>query len=489
MLQGAVGLAAGLALCIFLGLVTHGGWLDTYLAGYEPLNVGQNLRRLQLRALVQGQVFTDPANSLPGEALLLYVVVPAFLIAPSTFLMGFAFPVLQRVVQTDFARLGRHVGALLLANIAGSAAGALLTGWVALNALGTAGTLKALLAFSALFPLMALRALPAAPSLPSGRAWPARAGAAGLALCIGVLLLIAPGAEALWARLHGARADQMVFAEDATGLTVMRIDRTGTEDRATVFVNGIGQSWMPYGGIHTALGLLPAFIHADPKQIAIIGLGSGDTAYAAAGRPEVESITCIEIVGPQLETLRTLARRFPYEALRALLADGRIQHVSADGRLALMRSAARFDIIEADALRPTSAYSGNLFSDGYFALMRERLRPNGLAVSWSPTVRVHNAFVRTFPYVVALPDILIGSNDPIDLDREAVLARLRAPGVRAYYARAGVSIDELVATHLTELARYTPEFDRSTLLDFNTDLFPRDELDRPAAPWRPAPAR
>ena len=28
-----------------------------------------------------------------------------------------------RVVQTDFARLGRHVGLLLVANIAGSAAG------------------------------------------------------------------------------------------------------------------------------------------------------------------------------------------------------------------------------------------------------------------------------------------------------------------------------------------------------------------------------
>lgn len=86
---------------------------------------------------------------------------------------------------------------------------------------------------------------------------------------------------------------------------------------------------------------------------------------------------------------------------------------------------------------------------------------------------------------MALPDLLIGCNDPIALDREAVVARLRDPGVRAYYARAGIPVDQLVAAHLTELARYTPEFDRSTLLDFNTDLFPRDELDRPAAPWRP----
>jgi hypothetical protein len=160
--------------------------------------------------------------------------------------------------------------------------------------------------------------------------------------------------------------------------------------------------------------------------------------------------------------------------------------VAADGRLALMRSAARFDIIEADALRPTSAYSGNLFSDGYFELLRRRLRPGGLAVTWSPTARVHNAFVRVFPYVVALPDILIGSNEPIVFDRDAVLARLRDPRVQAYYARASIPVDAIVAMHLIELARYTPDFDRGTLTDFNTDLFPRDEFDRPAAAWTPA---
>ena len=485
MLQGAVGFTAGFALSIFLGLVTRIDWLNAYFAGYEPLNVGQNLRRLQLRSLVEGRVFTDPAHSLPWEAVLLYLMVPALLILPSTFLMGFSFPVLQRVVQTDFARLGRHVGALLLANIAGSAAGTLLTGWLALNLLGTAGTIKVLLVISALFPLLALRALAPASSRSPGALLSGRPGAAALAAGVALLPLISPSAEALWARLHGARADQIVFAEDATGLSVLRVEGITVKDRITVFVNGIGQSWIPYGGIHTVLGMLPSFIHPDPRQIAVIGLGSGDTAYAAAGRPEVEAITCIEIVGPQLETLATLAARIPYEGLQGLLNDPRITHVSGDGRLALMRSAARFDIIEADALRPTSAYSGNLFSDGYFELMRRRLRPQGIAVTWSPTVRVHNAFVRVFPYVVALPEFLIGSNEPIVIDREAVLARLRDPRARAHYARAGISVDELVAAHLVELARYTPEFDRRMLTDFNTDLFPRDELDRPGGPWRP----
>jgi predicted membrane-bound spermidine synthase len=481
--QGGVGLSAGLALSAFLALAARVDWLRAYLAGYEPLGIGQNLRRIQLRALIEGRVFTEPSQTLPWEAVLLYLLVPALLISVPTFLMGFAFPVLQRVVQTDFTRLGRHVGLLLVANIAGSAAGTLLTGWLALNLLGTAGTIKVLLAMSAAFPLLALRALAPRSSSPGTMRY-ARAGAGALAAAVILVALFSPDAATLWTRLHGAAPGRIVFAEDATGLSVLRGDGAAT-GRITVFVNGIGQSWMPYGGIHSILGLLPAFIHPDPRQIAIIGLGSGDTAYAAAGRQEVEGITCIEIVRPQLETLAMLARRYPYEGLRGLLNDPRIRHVSADGRLALMRSAARFDIIEADALRPTSAYSGALFSDGYFELIRRRLRPQGLAVTWSPTVRVHNAFVRVYPYVVALPEILIGSNDPIRIDREAVLARLRDPRVRGHYARAGIPVDELVAAHLVALARYTPAVDRSTLTDFNTDLFPRDELDRPAAPWNP----
>ncbi len=486
MLQGAVGLAAGGALYVFHGLVTRVDWLETYFAGYEPLNVGQNLRRLQLRAVVEGRVFTDPAESLPWEAALLYLLVPILLVGLPTFLMGFAFPVLQRVVQTDLARLGRHVGALLLANIVGSAAGTIVTGWLALGVFGTAATIKALLVVSVVFPLLALRALPPSPSRSLRTLVSGRPGAAALAVAVALVALLTPRAEALWATLHGARADQIVFEEDATGLSVLRVNGTTIEEGTTVFVNGIGQSEMPYSGIHTALGLLPAFIHPHPRQIVVIGLGSGDTAYAAAGRPEVEAITSIEIVGPQLGTLSALAPRYPYGGLQGLLSDPRIRHVAADGRLALMRSADRFDIIEADALRPSSAYSGNLFSDGYFELLRRRLRPHGLAVSWSPTVRVHNAFVRVFPHVVVLPDILIGSNEPIVFDREAVVARLRDPRARAHYARAGIRTDDLVAAYLVELARYTPAFDRGTLTDFNTDLFPRDELDRPAAPWQPS---
>ena len=139
-----------------------------------------------------------------------------------------------------------------------------------------------------------------------------------------------------------------------------------------------------------------------------------------------------------------------------------------------------YDIIEADALRPTSAFSGLLYSDAYFALIRDRLAPGGLAVSWSPTPRVHNTFVSIFPHVLSYGDIVIGSNQPIAFDAESVRRRLRDPAARSYYARAFVDIEPLLDSYLARTPRvFGPGDDRSAFADINTDLFPKDEFSVP----------
>jgi predicted membrane-bound spermidine synthase len=366
------------------------------------------------------------------------------------------------VVQTDLDRLGRRVGLLLVANVAGSVMGTVFTGWVLLNVLGTAGTLKTLTALSLVFVLFAVK-----------RA----ALSAALVVAMALTLVVMPDAQRLWARLHGTTSDRIVYGEDASGLSVLRVEPSASQPRTTVFVNGLGQSMMPYGEVHTALGMLPAFVHADPRHVVIVGLGSGDTVYGAAGRREIERITCVEIIRPQLGTLRELSAVHPYRGLQGLLSDPRVEHIAGDGRIHLMHSAPKFDIIEADALRPSSAYSGNLYSDEYFRLVRDRLRPKGLAATWAPTQRVHNGFIRVFPYVVSLPGILLGSSDPIEIDRAAITRRLADPRVREHYERAGINVDQLVADYLATPTLYGPDFDRGTLEDVNTDLFPKDEYE------------
>ena len=464
-LQASGGLSAVALLTLVVAVADDVGALRGYFASYEPLQVRDSVEALRgyAAALAGGP---PPAASLPANFLRFYVGLPLLLVFIPTFLLGSSFPLLQRVTQRDLAHVGRRVGALLMANIAGSMLGAMLTGWFLLASIGTAGTVRLLAVLSLTF------AVPAAWS--SGMF--GRSTAAIGVLAAGILIAAAPEPTLLWARLHGTVPDRILHAEDGSGVSVIRREHGG-DVRAVVFVNGVGQSTLPYGGTHTALGLLPAFVHPQPRHALVIGLGSGDTTFAVAGRPGLERVTCVEIAGAQAPTLRALGAVDAYGGLRALLAHPAVEHVVGDGRIYLARAERRYDIIEADALRPTSAYSGNLYSEEYFALVKERLAPGGIAATWAPTQRVHNAFVRVFPYVVSVPGILLGSTGPIAVDRAAVLGRLEQQGVRAYYAAAGVDAVGLMAELLAQPVFYNPEFPRQQLTDINTDLFPRDEYD------------
>jgi spermidine synthase len=476
MLQAAVGLCAGGLLVLLIASVDDTGSLKEYFAGHEAMNLQASVD--SVRGHIGSLLGMAPRPEYsPSQFLILYVGVPAVLIVPATFLMGCSFPLLQRVVQTDLPLLGRRVGVLMLSNILGSMCGTVLTGWVFLSALGTPGTLRLLTGMSGVFALLAVsfvyRNLHL--TLCGRRVPPVAAGCGAAAMLFVPVLLLMPSAGSFWALLHGTTVERMLIGEDGSGLSVIRIEQAGRRGESVVFVNGVGQSSLPYGDIHTALGAIPAFIHPAPRDAAVIGLGSGDTVHAVAGRLEIERITCIEIVRPQLRTLEQLARRSTYGGLHALLENPRIEHVFGDGRIHLLRGGRTYDIIEADALRPSSAYSGNLYSDEYFRLVRAQLKPGGLAATWMPTARVQDTFVRVFPHVMVLPGILIGSDSPIELDRGAIAARLAAPRVRHYYDTAGIDIERLLNQYLAAPASFAPAFNRETLTDFNRDLFPRDE--------------
>jgi spermidine synthase len=456
--------AAAITVAVSLAVLTAGAsrlpWLWEYFRGYEPLHVGDGVASLQ-----------GGDRDVRRRFLMLYFGIPALLVLPVTLLMGASFPLLQKAVQTDVDRIGRRVGQLLLANIAGSLTGCVITGWLLLDYAGAAGTVKALIVGSGVFLWLTLRHLLRSPTTsPTRRAVVTLAAAAAIT---GTAVAATPESERLWGRLHGSDRRDLIVHEDGSGVSAIR--RVGAQ--AVVFVNGVGQSHLPYGDVHTALGAVPAFIHPNPRSAAIIGLGSGDTAWAAAGRLDLQRIVAIEIVQPQLRSLQRLHETWRYGGLTTLLSDPRIEQVFGDGRTFLLRGGHRFDLIEADALRPSSAYSGNLYSDGYFQLVRSRLNPGGLAATWAPTERVLNTFVRVFPHVIVLPGILIGSNEPIPFDQSRILDRARRAEVLQYYRTGEVDILRILEPLTNSHRTFTPDFDRTTLTDYNTDLFPRDEYD------------
>lgn len=463
-LQAAIPLYAAVSLAAFLFAapkwdVLRPAW--EYMAGYEGIDLAAAVRSVQRYVGELGSV-APQATRATVLLLTLYVAVPIFLVGPPTLMMGLSFVLLQRAIQTDLAGLGRRVGWLQAANIAGSTLGSILTGVVLLDVLGTAGTLRLLVGLAVVF-----LALVVARSDRRLRV----AGVLAGAIAVAIALRASPGAAKLWARLHGTRIEDIVFAEDGSGLSLIK----GEGANSVVYANGVGQSDLPYGGFHTVLGALPVLMHPRPESVALIGLGSGETLFGAAGRPETWELYSIEIVAPQLETLAMLRARRAYAGLGMLLDDRRVRHAFTDGRAFILKGGRKFDVIEADALRPTSAYSGNLYSREYFDLLRRHLKPGGLAVTWEPTARTRSTMLSVFPHVLAFRALLLGSETPIVWDPAAVRARMRETVTNAFYRRGGVDIEALMSDVLSQTpVVYGPESDRSTT-DINLDTFPRDE--------------
>jgi predicted membrane-bound spermidine synthase len=382
----------------------------------------------------------------------LYVVLPVALFFLPTVLMGVSFPVLQRAVQDDPATSGRKVGALQAANIAGCTAGSLLIGLVALQYLGTPGTLRLLLGLGLVFAAVGVRHY--------GRSFVAPA------LVLALLAAAVPGPERLWRRLHGIteRGSLALFEEDATSVVAVTPERR--EWRLSV--NGKGNSHIPYGGGHTVLGAVPALVHPGPREVAVVGLGSGDTAWAASCRTETRATTVFEISSPQPRILWRLVGLVDIPDTRRLLQDPRVRIEIEDGRKAIEALERTYDVIEADAIWPETAGSGNLYSLEFFRSAATRLEPGGVMCTWAPTERIEATFTKAFPYVLGNRDaeLLVGSREPIPFEPHVWLER--AARAEGYLGAARMREVQAV------LAALRPAAGKPGV-SVNRDLFPRDE--------------
>jgi predicted membrane-bound spermidine synthase len=416
-----------------------------------------------------------PVTDNVGPLLVLYAGLPVLFFGVPTVLMGTSFALVQAAIQDRHQTSGVKLGTVQFANIVGCTAGCLLVGLVLFRSLGTAGTSRAIVASGLLFA-----------ALGAVRSRGRRAFLALGAILLALVVLL-PSQDGLWGRLHGQDGGRSLFDEDETGVVAFTSEPDG---RWRLSVNGKGQSFLPYGGIHSELGALAATLHPAPRHVAIVGLGSGDTAWAAACRSETEQVDVFEICPAQFRLLRGLRDLSRLPGLDAFLTDDRVRVIAADGRHALASGGRSYDLIEADAIRPNGAFSGNLYSVEFFRECSRNLNPGGLMCTWSPTPRTAATFLNAFPYVLMTDggQVLIGSNQPIEMDRGAWEGRLSTPGVKGHLGL-DVHAQCLSSVCGARLVWHDELPSEAT----NADLFPRDEYQVPQAatplPWSPFLAR
>jgi len=186
------------------------------------------------------------------------------------------------------------------------------------------------------------------------------------------------------------------------------------------------------------LGHLPMLLHKKPRNVFVLGTGSGMTLGAVSVHPSVEKITLAEIEPGVLGVARTFGIDNHYILSKP---DPRLKVVFNDGRNHLLTTKERFDVITADPVHPWFSGAGYLYSTEYFRLASQRLNPGGIICQWLPlyeltgenlqsVVRtIRENFAYTMIWVTHYDAEIIASNSPIIIDEEELGRRFAVPEI------------------------------------------------------------
>jgi spermidine synthase len=194
------------------------------------------------------------------------------------------------------------------------------------------------------------------------------------------------------------------------------------------------------------LAHVPLLLHPNPKNAAVLGLGSGVTLGSALRHP-LASATVIEISQEVVEASRYFETE-NYNALR----DPRTRVIVGDGRTHLMLGGQTFDMIVSEPSNPWMAGIASLFTREFFESARSRLNPGGVLCQWAHTYDISSddlksivaTFLSVFPngtlWLIGDADVLlVGSPDPLDSRIVGIAAAMLRPGVAADLATVGVT--------------------------------------------------
>jgi spermidine synthase len=110
-------------------------------------------------------------------------------------------------------------------------------------------------------------------------------------------------------------------------------------------------------------------------------MGMGSTTFGMLQDPRVDSVITVELCSEQYGLLEGLADDGRLDFQR-MFSDPRYDARTGDGRMFLLADDERYDIVTVDTLRPTSAFSGSLYSREFYELIAERLDDDGIVAQW-----------------------------------------------------------------------------------------------------------
>jgi spermidine synthase len=353
-------------------------------------------------------------------------------------LMGISFPLLLKLGvpapaagTVDAGTRGKLVGRFYSVNVLGAIAGSIVGGFFIVPAFGT---WAAIVILAGVFLVAGLLIAVAHPSRGRVLAMVA-AGAAAFAYVTTTL----PDPFMVAMRRRAPPGSIEIFRDEGVQTAVSVYESTF---QRTLNVGGLHQANDSEAMVrlHRRIGMLPMALHAAPADALVIGLGGGATAGAVSQHPG----TAVQIVELS-DSVRKAAPYFDHVTF-GVLNQPNVRVRVDDGRNFLALSGEKFDVITADIIQPIHAGAGHLYSREYFELVRQALKPGGIALQWiGQRERSHYTLImRTFLHV--FPDatlwlggeLMVGSLEPLTLNQAAFDAKLRDPETRAVLQGVGL---------------------------------------------------
>ena len=379
-----------------------------------------------LVAVIARPVLVDPSDPIGVVSSLFGAAIVVVLL--TTIVLGLTFPAASAMLADDPTRAGRSTGTFLAVNTLGSIAGAFLVPFLLIPVLGSPHATALL----ALVNVAAGAAIALTSSSASGRArWttPIVAGVVGIAI-IGASLapsvLVSPNE----ARLRAVGATIFSVAEDE----IATVEAGQVRATPELWVAGTSMTLLTVDA--NLMPILPLMARPDSERALIVAFGMGTSfrsAVTAGLRTDV-----IELVPSVLKMFH-----FYHPDAERVLADPNGKVIVADGRNHLELTNERFDIIVTDPPPPLESSGASVISSReYYGAGKAHLNPGGVMMQWIPygqTINEYKAHLRAFHAVFPQVTIvfgaggygnyLLGSDEPVTFEPDAIRAVLARPGV------------------------------------------------------------
>ena len=390
-------------------------------------------------------ILSAPWNSYnltdPAMAFLRYFKDSAGLMLIPTLLLGMCFPLLIKIVSGGHQNVGKATGQIYSANTLGAIFGSLGAGFLFLPNLGSQISLTLIATLNLMTAVLLFR---------TGN-YMSKAVRKGLTVVFAALILFVNMGipenllNPFFMRDSAGKRNLkklMYFEEGLSDTVAVFKDDYGVLDPTAkrLITNGISMS----ASNLIATRYMKLFAHVpillidQPDDVLVVCFGTGQTTGAAGIHPRVKSVDSLELSTSVINAGKMFADQ-NHQALH----NPKINFIIQDGRNHLLTTHKLYDVITSEPPPPRTAFTVNLYTQEYYQLQKSRLKPGGIAAQWIPLhsqgeeeVDMHfRTFQSVFPYTmgwmsVANEILIIGSDQPIQIDFEKLKVRLEEPEIK-----------------------------------------------------------